>query len=169
MEDSPYRMVSASRAAEVGIGAIKYAALSIGRTRDYIFDLDRMISLQGNTGVYLQYAHVRIRSILRKTPAGTSAVIATHLPLQPAERRLAILLDGLDGALGAVRENYEPHRLCAYLYNVAQAFADFYETCPVLNAPTEALTANRIALCELAGNTLQLGFGLLGVPAPERL
>jgi arginyl-tRNA synthetase len=159
----------ASRATEVGIGAVKYADLSTGRTRDYIFDIDRMVSLQGNTGVYLQYAYARIRSILRKVPAGTSAVISTGLPLEPAERRLAMLLDGLDEALGAVRENYEPHRLCGYLYSLAQAFTDFYETCPVLKAPTEELAANRIALCDLTGRELKLGLSLLGIETPDRL
>jgi arginyl-tRNA synthetase len=157
------------RAVEVGIGAIKYADLSVGRTRDYTFDLERMVSLQGNTGVYLQYAHARIRSILRKAPAGASTTITTGLPFEPAERRLAILLDGLDEALGTVREHYEPHRLCGYLYSVAQAFTDFYEACPVLKAPTEELAANRLALCQLTGDTLKLGLGLLGVAAPERL
>jgi arginyl-tRNA synthetase len=159
----------AFRAVEVGIGAIKYADLSVGRTRDYVFDLDRMVSLQGNTGVYLQYAHARIQSILGKVPADVSAVVSTSQPLDPAERRLAILLDGLDDALCAARENYEPHRLCGYLYSVAQAFTDFYEACPVLKAPTKELIANRVALCQLTGRTLELGLGLLGVAAPDRL
>jgi arginyl-tRNA synthetase len=159
----------AQRAVEVGIGAVKYADLSTGRTRDYIFDLDRMVSLQGNTGVYLQYAHARIQSILRKAPVGASSAFSTRLPLAPEERRLAILLDGLDEALAAVRENYEPHRLCGYLYSVAQAFTDFYEACPVLKAPTEELTANRIALCQLTGKTLKLGLELLGIAVPDQL
>ena len=159
----------ARRAAEVGIGAIKYADLSTGRTRDYIFDIDRMVSLQGNTGVYLQYAHARIQSILRKAPDGLPTAINTSLPLEPAERSLAILLDGLDETLAAVRENYEPNRLCGYLYSVAQAFSDFYEACPVLKAPTADVTANRVALCQLAGNTLRLGLDLLGIAAPDRL
>ena len=157
------------RAAEVGIGAVKYADLSTGRTRDYIFDVDRMLSLQGNTGVYLQYAHARIQSILRKAPAGVPAAISSGLPLEPAERRLALLLDGLDEVLGSVRESYEPHRLCVYLYTVAQAFTDFYEACPVLKAATEELVANRVALCRLTGSTLELGLGLLGIAAPDRL
>jgi arginyl-tRNA synthetase len=157
------------RAAEVGIGSVKYADLSTGRTRDYIFDVDRMLSLQGNTGVYLQYAHARIQSILRKAPAGVPAAISSGLPLEPAERQLVLLLDGLDEALSAVRESYEPHRLCAYLYSVAQAFTNFYEACPVLKAATEELATNRVALCRLTGSTLELGLGLLGIAAPDRL
>ena len=159
----------AHRAAEVGIGAVKYADLSVGRTRDYVFDLDRMVSLQGNTGVYLQYAHARIQSILRKVPPGLPTAISASLPLEPAERKLAMLLDGLDEALSAVRENYEPHRLSGYLYALAQAFTDFYETCPVLKAPTAGARANRIALCRLTGSTLKLGLELLGVAAPDQL
>ena len=160
----------AQRAAEVGIGAVKYADLSTGRTRDYIFDLDRMISLQGNTGVYLQYAYARIQSILRKAPAPiTDAAITTRLPMEPAERRLGMLLDGLDSALASVREHYEPHRLCGYLYALAQAFTDFYEACPVLRAPSEDIAANRIAICRLTGSTLRLGLELLGIAAPDRL
>jgi arginyl-tRNA synthetase len=156
-------------AAEVGIGAVKYADLSTGRTRDYIFDLDRMVSLQGNTGVYLQYAHARIQSILRKVPAGAPTAITASLRLEPAERRLAMLLDGFDEALSTVRENYEPHRLCGYLHTLAQAFTDFYEACPVLKAPAAEVTANRIALCQLTGSTLKLGLELLGIAAPDRL
>jgi arginyl-tRNA synthetase len=158
------------RAIDVGIGAVKYADLSTGRTHDYIFDLDRMVSLQGNTGVYLQYAHARIQSILRKAPeAVTTAGINPRLPLEPTERRLAMLLDSMDAMLVQVRQDHEPHRLSGYLYTVAQAFSDFYEVCPVLKAPTQELTANRVALCQLTGSTLKLGLGLLGIMAPSPL
>jgi arginyl-tRNA synthetase len=158
------------RAREVGIGAVKYADLSTSRTRDYIFDVDRMVSLQGNTGVYLQYAHARIRSILRKLPADASAgVVDVAVPLEPAERRLAMLLDDLAQVIASVGEAFEPHRLCGYLYALAQAFTDFYETCPVLRAPTDAIRANRVAICQLTGDTLKLGLELLGIAAPDRL
>jgi arginyl-tRNA synthetase len=158
------------RAREVGIGAVKYADLSTSRTRDYIFDVDRMVSLQGNTGVYLQYAHARIRSILRKLPAGASAgVVDVAVPLEPAERRLAMLLDDLAQVIASVGEVFEPHRLCSYLYALAQAFTDFYEACPVLRAPTDAIRANRVAICQLTGDTLKLGLELLGIAAPDRL
>ena len=159
----------ARRAAEVGIGAVKYADLSTGRTRDYIFDLDRMVSLHGNTGVYLQYAYARVQSILRKVPAEHADV---HQRGPAARTRGASARHAarhLDEALSGVRENFEPHRLCSYLYNLAQAFTEFYEACPVLKAPTEALAANRIALCQLMGSTLKLGLELLGIAAPDRL
>jgi arginyl-tRNA synthetase len=158
------------RAREVGIGAIKYADLSTSRTRDYIFDVDRMVSLQGNTGVYLQYAHARIRSILRKLPADASPIaVDVTVPLEPAERRLAMLLDDFSTVVASVEEAFEPHRLCGYLYTLAQAFTDFYEACPVLRAPTETIRNNRVAICQLTGDTLKLGLELLGIAAPDRL
>jgi arginyl-tRNA synthetase len=160
----------ASRSAEVGIGAVKYADLSTGRTKDYVFDLDRMVSLQGNTSVYLQYANARIQSILRKAPQSALAgTISPGIALEPAERKLAIQLDGLADALATVREHYEPHRLCAYLYALAQAFTEFYEACPVLKAPTDDLIANRVALCQLSSDALKLGLSLLGIAAPDQL
>jgi arginyl-tRNA synthetase len=158
-----------ARATEVSIGAVKYADLSTSRTRDYIFDPDRMVSLQGNTGVYLQYAHARIQSILGKAPAIVRRDIDTGVPLEPAERRLAMLLDSFGDILASVRETYEPHRLCSYLFGFAQAFTDFYESCPVLRAPTPAIAGNRIAICQLTGDTLNLGLELLGIAAPDRL
>jgi arginyl-tRNA synthetase len=158
------------RAREVGIGAVKYADLATSRTRDYIFDVDRMVSLQGNTGVYLQYAHARIRSILRKRPPGAAqATISDELALEPAERRLAMLLDEFATVVAAVRDELEPHRLCNYLYALAQAYTDFYENCPVLKAPTEGIRDNRVVLCQLTGDTLKLGLELLGIAAPESL
>ena len=80
-----------------------------------------------------------------------------------------MLLDGFGDMLTSVRETYEPHRLCSYLFGVAQAFTDFYESCPVLRAPTPAITGNRIAICQLTRDTLNLGLELLGIAAPDRL
>jgi arginyl-tRNA synthetase len=158
------------RSREVGIGAVKYADLATSRTRDYLFDLDRMVSLQGNTGVYLQYAHARIRSILRKAPGrATPAAVNDTVALEPAERRLAMLLDEFGDAVLSVTETLEPHRLSAYLYGLAQAFTDFYESCPVLKAESEPVRDNRIVLCQLTGDTLALGLGLLGIAAPDRM
>jgi arginyl-tRNA synthetase len=159
------------------IAAIKYADLSNTRTKDYVFDVDQMVATSGNTGVYLQYAHARVRSILRKLaqsngPASTATSAAgpvdTTLPLHPAERRLALALDGLDATLRDVAITLEPHRLCVYLYEVATAFTRFYDTCPVLKAE-DASRANRVALCELTGRTLATGLDLLGIAAPQRM
>ncbi len=158
----------AARATEVGIGAVKYADLSTGRTRDYVFDLDRMVSLTGNTGVSLQYAHARVCSILSKA-AGAPRDVTPGLPLADAERRLALRLDEFDAVLIVTATASEPHRLCAYLYDLAQALTTFYDACPVLKAPSGEIRGNRLLLCELTARTLRTGLGLLGIAAPERL
>ncbi|MGI9099428.1 MAG: arginine--tRNA ligase [Solirubrobacteraceae bacterium] len=154
-------------AERAGIGAVKYAELSTSRTKDYVFDVERMVSLHGNTGVYLQYAHARICSILRKAGDATAALDPT-LPLHPAERTLALALDAFGDAVAEVGRDLEPHRLCGYLYELARAFTEFYEACPVLPAP-EPVRANRVALCQLAARTLRQGLNLLGIAAPERM
>ncbi len=153
-----------------GIGAVKYADLSTSRAKDYAFDLDRMVSLNGNTSVYLQYAHARVRSILRKLPeAAGIEPIDTTLALHPAERQLALALDDFTTVLSEVATTLEPHRLCGYLFTLAKAYSDFHETCPVIRAATAAERRNRIALCRLTGTTLATGLNLLGIQAPQRL
>jgi arginyl-tRNA synthetase len=157
------------RARQVGIGAVKYADLSTSRTRDYRFDVDRMVSLTGDTGAYLQYAHARIRSLLRR--AGDQARARAHpeLPLAPAERHLGLLLDGFGDTLAEVAETCEPHRLAGYLHALATGFTAFYEQCPVLTAGTPAAVENRLLTCDATAATLRCGMGLLGIEAPERL
>ncbi|WP_426310132.1 arginine--tRNA ligase [Cellulosimicrobium sp. E-16] len=147
--------------------AVKYADLSTTRTRDYVFDVDRMVASSGNTGVYLQYAHARVRSILRK--AGERAQdVDGAAPAHPAEKDLVLTLDAFDATLRDVAATLEPHRLCGYLYDVATAFTRFYDLCPVLKAEG-ATRGNRLALCELTSRTLATGLDLLGIAAPERL
>ncbi len=164
----------------VGIGAVKYADLSTARESAYLFDWDRMISFRGNTGPYLQYATARIRSIFRRAAdaavtgtggadpeaaARRSGVAITAGP----ERALALKLLGFGAVLTQVGETAEPHRLCAYLFDVASLFTTFYEECPVLRAETEALRAGRLALCALTLDVLSMGLDLLGVPVPGRM
>jgi arginyl-tRNA synthetase len=154
-------------AEQAGIGAVKYADLSTSRTKDYHFDVDRMVSLNGNTGVYLQYAHTRIHSILRK--AGNSATnIDPAQPLHPTEKTLALTNDTFGDTLTDVAHTLEPHRLCNHLYDLAKAFTSFYEACPVLTAP-EPTRTNRLALCHLTAHTLNQGLNLLGIAAPQRM
>ena len=154
-------------AEQAGIGAVKYADLSTSRVKDYTFDLDRMIAFNGNTSVYLQYAHTRIRSILRK--AGEPApIVDVDLVLEPAERALALELDAYGSTVREVAETLEPHRLCGYLYELARDFTAFYDNCPVLSAD-EPVRGNRLALCRLTAATLSHGLGLLGIAAPERM
>lgn len=158
----------AERAAQVGIGAVKYADLSTSAARDYKFDLDQMVSLSGDTSVYLQYAYARIQSILRK--AGEIAPTAhPELALAPAERALALHLDEFAEVLAGVAETYEPHKLAAYLYQLASAYTTFYDQCPVLKAESAELVENRLFLCDLTARTLRQGMALLGLRTPERL
>ncbi|WP_405585838.1 arginine--tRNA ligase [Streptomyces sp. NBC_01190] len=155
---------------QVGIGAVKYADLSTSLGRDYVFDLDRMVSLNGDTSVYIQYAYARTRSIFRRAAAGQSPVAHPELPLAPAERALALHLDAFGDALAEVATVYEPHRLASYLFQLASLFTTFYEQCPVLTAeggPAEV--ENRLFLCDLTARTLQQGLTLLGIRTPERL
>jgi arginyl-tRNA synthetase len=154
----------------VGIGAVKYADLSTDRIRDYVFDWDRMLSFDGDTAPYLQYAHARIRSILRRgevaDPDLDGAVVAL---VEPAERALALQLLGFDGAVQETVERLAPHRLCAYLFDLASAYTAFYEACPVLRAPTDELRRSRLALSLLTARVLATGLGLLGIETPDRM
>ncbi|MET9220789.1 MULTISPECIES: arginine--tRNA ligase [unclassified Streptomyces] len=158
----------AERGTEVGIGAVKYADLSTSLGRDYVFDLDRMVSLNGDTSVYIQYAYARIQSIIRRSGDARPAA-HPELPLAPAERALGLLLDEFGEALASTAETYEPHKLAAYLFSVASAFATFYEQCPVLKADSPAVVENRLFLCDVTARTLRQGLTLLGIRTPERL
>ncbi|WP_328720102.1 arginine--tRNA ligase [Streptomyces sp. NBC_00247] len=153
----------------VGVGAVKYADLSTSAVRDYKFDLDQMVSLNGDTSVYLQYAYARIRSILRK--AGDAKPVAhPELELAPAERALGLHLDRFGETLAEVAAGYEPHKLAAYLYQLASHLTTFYDQCQVLsddNAPE--VVENRLFLVELTARTLHTGMELLGIRTPERL
>ncbi|WP_227999080.1 arginine--tRNA ligase [Nocardia australiensis] len=154
-------------AEQSGIGAVKYADLSTSRVKDYTFDLDRMVAFNGNTGVYLQYAHARIKSILRKA-GGHTTIVDANIPLEPAERALAMELDDYATTVAEVGATLEPHRLCGYLYDLARDFTSFYDNCPVL-AADEPIRGNRLALCQLTARTLEHGLSLLGIAAPERM
>ncbi|MFF4231678.1 arginine--tRNA ligase [Streptomyces sp. NPDC001820] len=153
----------------VGIGAVKYADLSTSAARDYKFDLDQMVSLNGDTSVYLQYAYARIQSILRKAGAVKPAA-HPELELAPAERALGLHLDQFGEVLSEVASSHEPHKLAAYLYQLASHLTTFYDQCQVLSAdnPPE-LVENRLFLCDLTGRTLHQGMALLGIRTPERL
>jgi arginyl-tRNA synthetase len=153
----------------VAMGALKYFDLSFQRERDYVFDWDRMLAFDGNTGPYLQYAVTRIRSIFRKAGIDDRRALAGRIAVgETAERALALKLLGLGEAVGAVAGTMEPHRLCTYLFELATAFTDFYEACPVLQAD-EPTRASRLALCALVAGSLTLGLDLLGIQVPERM
>ncbi|MFE9334998.1 arginine--tRNA ligase [Streptomyces sp. NPDC006925] len=157
-----------ARAKQVGIGAVKYADLSNSMTRDYVFDLDRMVSLQGDTSVYLQYAYARVRSIFRKA-GELRPVPHPELELAPAERALALHLDAFADTLVTAADEYEPHKVTAYLYELATLYSRFFENCPVLKADTAEQAENRLFLCDLTAEVLHQGLALLGIRTPERL
>ncbi|AIR99800.1 arginine--tRNA ligase [Streptomyces glaucescens] len=158
----------AERGAQVGIGAVKYADLSTSANRDYKFDLDQMVSLNGDTSVYLQYAYARIRSILRK--AGEVRPAAhPELELHAAERALGLHLDTFAEVVREAAAEYAPHKLAAYLYQLASLYTAFYDKCPVLKAESPAQVENRLFLCDLTARTLHQGMALLGIRTPERL
>ena len=156
-------------AADVGIGAIKYADLSTARESAYIFDWDRMISFKGNTGPYLQYATTRIRSIFRRAGVDETGLQGPILVPATAERELARKLLDFGSVVTQVSESAEPHRLCSYLFEVASLFTSFYEQCPVLKADDDQTRNSRLALCAAALRVLTVGLGLLGVPIPNRM
>jgi arginyl-tRNA synthetase len=158
----------------VGVGALKYADLSTDRLRDYVFDWDRMLSLDGNTAPYLQYAHARICSVFRRAEldADAASPASAEVPVildAPAERELAIALLGFETAVSATLETYSPHKLCGYLFDLAGTFTTFYEACPILRAEDPAVRASRLGLCALTATVLRQGLALLGIDAPTQM
>ncbi|MGW4222872.1 arginine--tRNA ligase [Streptomyces bauhiniae] len=152
----------------VGVGAVKYADLSTSAVRDYKFDLDQMVSLNGDTSVYLQYAYARIQSILRK--AGEARPAAhPELALAPAERALGLHLDQFAETVLEVAAAREPHKMAAYLYQLASLLTTFYDQCPVLKADSPAQVENRLFLVDLTARTLHEGMALLGIRTPGKL
>jgi len=163
---SPEQQAATARA--LGLGAVKYADLSTERMRDYMFDWDRMLAFEGNTGPYLQYAHARIRSIFRRAgvpppPPGTTPLLGA-----PPERTLALQLLRFAEAVEATAETYSPSKLTTYLFDLATAFTGFYEACRVL-VDDEAVRASRLALSDLTARVLERGLSLLGMEAPEQM
>ncbi|WP_371782431.1 arginine--tRNA ligase [Streptosporangium subroseum] len=154
----------------VGMGAVKYADLSVSHDSEYVFDFDRMLALTGNTGPYLQYAQARIRSIFRRGGVDPSETTGPIVLGHPAERALALQLLGFGAAVEEMAEGSTPHKLAAYLFDTASAFTTFFENCPVLKDDVDPATrASRLALCALTLDVLKTGLDLLGVPVPERM
>ena len=152
----------------VGIGSVKFAELSQNRLTDYVFSWDRMLSLQGDTAPYLQYSHVRIRSIFRKLDESFSAKGVQIILTEPSEIHLSRLLARFGEVLPFVLEDHRPNLLTNYLLELARAFHSFFEACPVLKSE-ESVKASRLALCELSSCVLETGLGLLGIRCPERM
>lgn len=153
----------------IGIGAVKYADLSKNRLSDYVFNWDNMLSFEGNTAPYLQYAYARIQSIFRKVDSEIKHAPAEITLLnEAAEIQLAVKLLQLDDCLETVAKDGTPHILCHYLYEVAGLFMSFYEACPILKAEAQIQTS-RLGLAKATANTLKIGLNLLGINVMERM
>lgn len=159
---------AAEVAQTIGIGAVKFAELSQNRLTDYVFAWDRMLALQGDTAPYLQYSHVRIRSIFRKLDAPFEAAGVELLLEKPEEVHLARLLVRFGEVLPLVLEDFRPNLLTNYLLELARAFHSFFEACPVLKS-AEPARSSRLALCELSARVLSKGLDLLGIRVPEKM
>lgn len=150
----------------VGIGALKYADLSKSRNTDYIFDWDAMLSFEGNTAPYLQYAYTRVQSVLRKADDFNPA--ANIVIAEAAEKQLAVALTQFEDVVFTVADGSQPHHLCSYLYNVATLFSRFYEACPILKSEGE-VRQSRLQLAAATAKTLKTGLGLLGIAVLETM
>ena len=157
-------------ARKVGIGAIKYADLSKNRTSDYVFSWEQMLSFEGNTAPYLQYAYTRIRSIFRRGEIDPEGETGPTQIEAPEERALAIKLLRFNEALDSVTHDAYPHLMCTYLFELAGQFMRFYEHCPVLQeSVTKAQRDSRLRLCQLCARTLERGLDMLGIEVMERM
>jgi arginyl-tRNA synthetase len=161
--------VRAQIARAVGIGALKYADLSVARDSSYMLDFDRMLSLTGNTGPYLQYATARIRSIFHRAGLRPDAAAGPISLSEAAERALALRLLGFGPAVAEAAATAEPHKLAGFVFDLASDFTTFYEQCPVLKADSQELTNSRLALSSLTLKVLLAGLDLLGIPVPDRM
>jgi len=166
--------ISESERAEIskmiGIGSVKYADLSVDRNKNYVFDWDKMLSFDGNTAPYLQYAHARICSIFRKASIQREDFANNKISIMnDNESSLSRTLIGFSVAIDESINNYAPHRLAVYLHKLAQEFASFYENCPVLVIDDKSTMNSRLALCSLTARTLSTGLNLLGIASPEKM
>lgn len=152
----------------IGIGSVKFTELSHHRTSDYIFDIEKMVALQGDTAPYLQYSYVRVRSIFRKLEEEI-ALDANGIQItEEGEMNLARTLSKFGEVLPTVLDGLKPNILASYLLELAKAFHSFFEACPVLKSEGN-VRKTRLVLCEITGRVLEKGLGLLGIQVPERM
>ncbi len=154
-------------AKKIGIGAVKYADLSINRESNYVFDWDKMLSFEGNTSLYMQYAYARIQSIFRKHEGGITGAI---LISDETEHRLAMMLLHFEDVLDRAAKDAAPNQITSYLYDLATLFMKFYECNPILKeGVSEDIRHSRLQLADLTAKTIKQGLNLLGIDVVERL
>jgi len=152
----------------IGIGAVKYADLSKNRTSDYVFDWDQMISFEGNTAPYLQYAYTRIRSVFSRGEIDIDELPDQAESVDEAERLLAVAIAGFNDTLDMLAADGLPHLLCGYLFDLATRFTQFYEACPIL-ASEGAVRERRLVLAHQTAQTLKQGLEFLGIGVVDRM
>ncbi len=169
------RTVSEEEAREtakiVGLSALKYGDLSNQAPKDYVFDMDRFISFEGNTGPYILYTIVRMKSILKKyEESGKSAAGKPILPAHSSEEKdLMLALSKFNAVIEGAFEDTAPHKICAYIYDLANAFNRFYHGTKIMSEENEDLQASYINLLALSKRALEAGIDILGFEAPERM
>ncbi|MNI02844.1 Arginine--tRNA ligase [compost metagenome] len=153
----------------VGIGAVKYADLSKSRTTDYIFDWDNMLTFEGNTAPYMQYAYTRVASVFKRAGVDESNLTLPLVMTEEREVALATRLLQFEETLTVVAREGTPHVMCTYLYDLAGLFSGFYEHCQILNAESEEARQSRLKLALLTAKTLKTGLDTLGIETVERM
>ena len=151
---------------QIGIGAIKYADLSNDLVRDYVFDMDRMVAFEGNTGPYIQYACARIASLTRKGGLNPTAPLFVK---ESQERALALKLLQYGNVLKESLLYLEPHRLCTWLYELTECFGAFYQSCPVIRLDDASIKQSRLRLADITRRTIVDGLDMLGIESPEKM
>ena len=152
----------------IGISAVKFTELAHHRLSDYVFDLDKMLALQGDTAPYLQYSVVRSRSIFRKLEEEVDLLEVDPVLTEDSEIHLARFLSRYGDVVPSILDDHRPNLLANYLLELARAYHSFNEACPVLKA-APAVRNSRLLLCDLTSQVLVHGLGLLGIRCPERM
>ena len=154
----------------IGIGAVKYADLSTDRTKDYVFDWDKMLSFEGNTAPYLQYSHARISRIFSLSQVSRKSLVNSSIGLfSEEEETLARCIVNFAESFDKSITTMHPHKLCTHIHATSSAFATFYEACPILKAENEEIMTSRLALCDLTARVISTGLELLGIQSPEMM
>ena len=181
INDEMYRKITENRTVEeaeakatakvVALSAVKYGDLSNQASKDYIFDIDRFTSFEGNTGPYILYTIVRIKSILNKykeagKEAGTAAILPAH---SESEKALMLELTRFNAMLENAYEETAPHKVCSYIYDLANALNHFYHETKIMAEEDEAVQASYVRLLTLTRRTLEVCIDVLGFSAPDRM